>query len=150
MAKTTNTLGSILKNTKPEELSGYLEENGDSLISSERPFSDYFRACLRAKGLQQQEVFINADISESYGYKLISGEKRTRQRDMLLRLCIGARLSLEETQRALMIYGFSPLYPRLPRDAALTVAINSGARDLSEVNELLRSNGMEPLRGTEE
>ena len=150
MDKTTDTLNDILKSTAPEQLGEFMTQNGSALISSKRPFAEYFRACLAKKGLTQQEVFINADVSESYGYKLLSGEKRTRQRDMLLRLCLGAHFELEEAQRALMIYGMSPLYSRLMRDAALIVAFSRGIYELSEVNELLRSNSLEPLKGTEE
>lgn len=150
MDKTTNTLNRILKKARPETISEYLNENEPELISSDKPFAEYFRMCIKAKGLQQQEVFINADISEGYGYKLISEEKHTKQRDTILRLCFGAHLTLEETQRALRIYGMSPLYPRLPRDAVLIVAFNNGVYELSEVNTLLYTNHFSVLKGTPE
>lgn len=36
---------------------------------------------------------MKADIPERYGYKLLSGEKHTRQRDVILRICYAAGLS---------------------------------------------------------
>lgn len=150
MNKTTNKLNLVLQGTKPEQLSEFFNENEGSLISSDQPFAEYMRLCIRRKGLIQQEVFINADLSEGYGYKIISGEKHTRKRDTILRLCFGAHFSLEETQRALKIYGMSPLYSRMPRDAVLMVALNNKIYELLEVNSLLRENKMVPLQGTQE
>ena len=65
---------------------------------------------------------------------------------MILRLCLGAKLTLEETQRALKIYGMSPLYSRLPRDAVIIVAIESGIYEISQLNQLLAEHNELPLR----
>ena len=150
MKKTTDTLTDILKQTKPEKLEDYFEKNAEDVLTQNNPFADYMRVCAREKGLRLQDVFLRADISEGYGYKLISGEKHTRQRDTILKLCLGAGFSLEETQRALKIYGMSPLYARYQRDAVLISAISSGRYDLTEINRLLAQNGQPLLRGSEE
>lgn len=149
MEKTTNTLNNVLKKTKPDQVGTFLENNQEELIVEKKPFARYMRMCIRERGMQQQEVFIRADLSESYGYKIISEEKHTNQRDTIIRLCIGAKLSLEETQRALKIYGMSPLYSRIPREAAIIVALNNGMTDVEDVNTLLKKNNMIPLKGTE-
>lgn len=150
MKKTTGTLTNILKRTKPEKVEEYLEENANELFSGEKPFSVYMRNMIREKGIRLLDVFLRADISEGYGYKLISGEKHTRQRDVILKLCLGAGFTLEEAQRALKIYGMSPLYARLSRDAVLISAVSSGVTDIAEVNRLLARNGQSLLRGSEE
>ena len=128
MKKTTNTLTNILKKTKPEHLDTYFKNNAEEVLEQDNPFAAYMRSTVREKGLRFQEVFLRADVSEGYGYKLISGEKHTRQRDTILKLCLGAGFTLDETQRALKIYGMSPLYARFPRDAVLISAISSGTR----------------------
>lgn len=148
MEKTTNALDAVLRKTRPEQLGQYIDDNRGELISDVKPFARYMRACIREKGMRQQEVFIRADLSESYGYKIISEEKHTNQRDTILRLCIGARLSLEQTQRALKIYGMSPLYARMPRDAVIMVSLG-GSADIAEINELLLKHQMNVLKGTE-
>ena len=129
----------------PEELPAFLERERDELIKGGRPFADYMRRKLREKGLLQQEVFLAADLSENYGYKLIAEEKHTRQRDTILRLCLAARFRLEEVQEALILYGMAPLHGRLARNAVLTVAVQNGICDLCEVNRLLESCGLAPL-----
>ena len=146
MKKTTNTLTNILKKTKPEHLDTYFENNAEEVLAQENPFAAYMRSTVREKGLRFQEVFLRADVSEGYGYKLISGEKHTRQRDTILKLCLGAGFTLDETQRALKIYGMSPLYARFPRDAVLISAISSGTREPAEINRLLEQNGQPQLR----
>ena len=90
-------------------------------------------------------MFLAADLSENYGYKLIAEEKHTQKRDTILRLCMAARFRLEEVQEALILYGMAPLYGRLTRDAVLTVAIQNGIYDLCAVNRLLESCGQAPL-----
>ena len=146
MKKTTNTLTSILKKTKPEHLDTYFKNNAEEVLEQDNPFAAYMRSTVREKGLRFQEVFLRADVSEGYGYKLISGEKHTRQRDTILKLCLGAGFTLDETQRALKIYGMSPLYARFPRDAVLISAISSGTREPAEINRLLEQNGQPQLR----
>ena len=103
------------------------------------------RETIKAKGLKQQDVFLSADISEGYGYKLISGEKHTNKRDVILRLCLGARFTLKETQTALRLYGFSPLYSKIDRDALLIIALNTGIYDIHEIDRLLSENHLEPV-----
>ena len=146
MKKTTNTLTNILKKTKPEHLDTYFKNNAEEVLEQDNPFAAYMRSTVREKGLRFQEVFLRADVSEGYGYKLISGEKHTRQRDTILKLCLGAGFTLDETQRALKIYGMSPLYARFPGDAVLISAISSGTREPAEINRLLEQNGQPQLR----
>lgn len=145
MEKTTITLTNILKDTGLEKIGDYFDTYADSFAAEEKPFSSYMRNMFKKKGILQQDVFLAADISEGYGYKLISEEKRTKQRDVILRLCIAAKFTLEETQRALKLYGMSPLYAKIRRDAVLIVAINHNISEISEIDGSLVSYGFEPL-----
>ena len=127
------------------ELAAFMEQHRGDLVTGLRPFADYMRMKFREKGILQQNVFLAADLSENYGYKLIAEEKHTRQRDTILRLCLAARFRLEEVQEALILYGMAPLHGRFPRDAVLTVTVQNGIYDLCEVNRLLESCGLAPL-----
>lgn len=144
--KNTKELDAILGNTHVAQIDEYIQENQDSLITDERPFTRYMRQFIREKGLKQQDIFLQADIPERYGYKLISGEKKTRQRDVILRICYAAQMTLAETQRALKIYSMPELYSKIPRDAMLMILFNERPGMLMDVNELLEAHGMEPLR----
>ena len=107
---------------------------------------------IKEKELKQQDIFIDADIPERYGYKLISEEKRTKQRDVILRVCYASKLNLSETQKALKIYGMPLLYAKVPRDACIMVAFNERPGNILDVNQFLKDNGMAVLRpsGTQE
>ncbi len=134
-----------LASLRPEALGQYLSRNAGDLIHSRRPFADYMRVRLREKGLLQQDVFLAADLSERYGYKLLSELKHTTRRDTILRLCLAARFTRAETDMALVLYGMAPLLARLPRDAALIVALHNRLHDIHEVDALLRENGLPPF-----
>lgn len=142
---TTAFLNEILQRTRPEDISKVLERYADKLIPEAGAFSVYMRALIKKSGLTQQEVFLRAFIPERYGYKLISGEKTTQRRDVLIRIFLAAGFTIKEAQHALRLYGMPELYSRIDRDAVLMIALNSGMSDPFEVDELLEKHGMEPL-----
>lgn len=88
--------------------------------------------------MKQRDIFLWADITERYGYKLISEEKRTRQRDVILRICYAAEFTLEETQRALRIYGMPQLYEDISRDVILMVCFRDRPGSVNDVNAVLQ------------
>ncbi len=134
-----------IRSIRLEELPFFLREHKEDLLSRPRPFSDYMRAKFREKGVLQQNVFLAADISENYGYKLIAEEKHTVQRDVILRICLAAQFDLDETQKALILYGMAPLYWLLPRDIVFMAAIVHRVYDIHQVNEILIRCGQAPL-----
>ncbi len=149
MAKeSTDELNNVLENTKPAGIDDYLKEYADSFVDGDHPFSDYMRAKIRGKGITQQELFIRAELPERYGYRLLTQEKNTRQKDYILRLCFAAEFTLDETQRALKLYGMSGLYSKIPRDSVIIICFNQGIYDIPRVNKLLEEHGMEPLKAS--
>ena len=146
MKKTTKELEGILLNAHSANVEQIFTENNYSFVN--KTFSDYFKDLLSQNKISQQKVFIDADISEKYGYKLISGEKHTNQRDTILRLCYAGKLNVEETNRSLILYGMSPLYARNKRDALLIIAFNDRVGDILDLNEYLIKNGEKPLKNS--
>ena len=144
--KSTEELNQILGQTTPDSIEVFLQKHADNMIDQEKPFAKYLHQIISRNGLTQQEVFIQADIPERFGYKLLSEEKRTKQRDYILRICYAAKMTLEETQRALTLYGMAPLYPRIPRDAVLMIAFNKRCGSILEVNTLLASHKLPALK----
>ena len=143
--KTTDELTTVLRKSRPSDIDSFLEKNREKLLGANASFGGFLKAVTEKNDLKLQDVFIAADIPERYGYKLVEGEKHTRNRDAILRLCAGVRMVLEETQKALVLNGMDPLYPRRPRDAVLMIGFNTGVKDASDLNELLSSHGMEQL-----
>ena len=144
--KNTKELVDILGKTHISEFDKFCKEQKDSMDPDEHAFSEYIKGLLKEKKMTQQMVFLKADIPERYGYKLLSGEKHTRQRDVILRICYAAEMTLEETQRALQKYGMPQLYAKIPRDALLIIIFNARPGGIIEVNELLSEKGMDMIR----
>ncbi len=140
--KDTSDLMHILQHTSPENIGAYEKAY---LSHSLTDFSAYMDALIARKGMKRQTLFQKADLPQKYGYKLLSGEKRTRDRDNLLRLCIAMELTLKEVQRVLTLYKMPVLYPRLSRDAIFIIAINKGVGSVDLVNEWLREAGQPAL-----
>lgn len=144
--KKTRELETVLMSTHAQNFERYCKDNKESMLADEKSFADYFKDLFKEKGLLQQTVFLKADIPERYGYKLLSGEKRTKQRDIIIRICYAAEFSIEETQRALRKYEMPELYAKIPRDAFLMIMFNERPGSILDVNALLKENKLEPLR----
>ncbi len=144
--KKTKELVDILGQTHISDFDKFCKEQKDSMDPEQNAFSEYVKGLLRKKKITQQMVFLKADIPERYGYKLLSGEKHTRQRDVILRICYAAEMTLDETQKALQKYEMPQLYVKIPRDALLMIIFKDRPGGIIEVNELLKEKGMDMLR----
>ncbi len=131
-----------------DNISDFFRENKEEMVNDDFAFASYMRQKFKEKGVSQQEIFLYADIPERYGYKLISQQKHTKQRDIILRICYSAFFTLEETQKALRLYFMPEMYVEYPRDALLMVIFKDRPGDIIEVNTLLKKNGMQPLRSS--
>ncbi len=146
--KDTEDLEKILEHTHPGKFDIFLDENEEDLLSRDRDFMRYMNARFKEKGLFKQDVLLQADISQGYGYKLLTEEKITRQRDVILRICYAARFTLRETQRALEIYHMDRLYARDSRDALIMTFFNERPGSILDINEILLKNKMLPLKSS--
>ena len=76
-SKSTDELEKILGSTHINEVSAYLKSNEESIISNEYAFHEYISKLIKLKNLRKQDVFLAADVSEKYGYKLVVVPKCT-------------------------------------------------------------------------
>ena len=141
----TGDLLKILKDAGKEDIDAFNREHLDDHISS---FPSYMDALIDRKKLKRQDIFQKADLPQKYGYKLLTGETHTTDRDKLLRICIAMGMTLKETQRALTLYGLAPLYPKNKRDVVFIIALNKGISSVDTVNEWLSENGEAELNGS--
>lgn len=139
--KSTSKLMNLLQNTKKADLAGLKQD----LTVHSYSFFVYMDEIISKKNLKRQDIFQKADIPQKYGYKLLSGESHTKDRDKLLRIFIAMGMNLKEVQRALALYGMPALYPKKRRDAVLIVAINEGIGSVDTVNEWLLEYGEKEL-----
>ena len=78
-------------------------ESGKAVLDQERTAptcAQVLRELLEQTGVSAPEWIAAADISKSYAYQVLRGE-RIPGRDILLRTALALRLSLKETQRLL-------------------------------------------------
>ena len=139
---TTRKLSDILSgidNTR--DMEKFMEE--PKIVDSFKNFPDYFRSLPTVQKYDSSELIQKSGLERSFYYQVMKGT-RNPSRDKVLRLCIGAGLSLRETTRALELSGNAPLYPKNRRDIILTVAINQNA-SVDDANLLLYKYGEEPL-----
>ena len=147
-SKSTDKLEEILHHTHEIEFEHYLAEQRQNMINEANSFGVYMKTKFEEHGYSQREVFIYADIPERYGYKLLSGEKKTTRRDTILRICYAGGLTLEETQTALKKYGMPVLYAKVPRDALLMILFRDRNGSVIDVNISLKAHSFDPLRSS--
>ena len=144
--ESTTALLEVLKTAGPADLPRIEKQY---LSRPPLSFAAYMDQLLAEKGYKRQQVFQRANLPQKYGYKLLTGESRTSDRDKLLRLFFAMQLSLQQVQRALALYGMPQLYAKKKRDAIFMLCLNRRL-SVDEVNELLRENQEQPLRESKE
>ena len=131
-----------------EELSGfssfrdYYERNADNIASI--PLSGYLSGLIEQKGLIRSEVIARAEMSEVYGYQILSGVRSNPKREKVLCLAFGMKLTFEETQEMLKKTGYAPLYVKDPSDCIVIYGLFKGM-SVPEVNQLLYEYGEDTL-----
>ena len=97
--KDTEHLLNTLQNISPSEVKDYLQEQ---FKGGEPSFSGYIDSLLERKNLKRQDVLIRANLPQKYGYKLLTGESHTTDRDKILRICFSMEMTLKETMTTFM------------------------------------------------
>jgi hypothetical protein len=140
MLETTSKLFNRLRN----------RESGEAFLNQEQTAptcARVLREILTNARMSAPEWITSVNISKSYGYQVLRGE-RTPGRDIILRTALALQLSLKETQRLLAVGDCGALYPKVRRDAAVIFALNQ-KMTLLETEDLLSSLPERSLFGKE-
>lgn len=143
--KSTGEVEELLKEMKPGQLDVFYKENNCHMVDEKKAFYYYVKDVVESKNIRLKDMYSFAGISESYGEKIVRMERHTKNRDLIIRLCIAGRFSLDETKKALKLYGMNPLYGKDKRDACLIVAINNRIYNLADIDDLLEKQGFKKL-----
>ena len=139
---TTGKLAEVLATIdNTQDMEKFMEQ--PKVTDSFKTFPEYYRSLSRVKETTDSALIELSGIERSYYYQIMKG-KRHPSRDKILRLCIGAGLTLRETTRALELSENAPLYPKSRRDIIITVAINQSATVI-DTNLLLFDYGEKAL-----
>jgi len=147
--KPTDEFNDLLENMKPDQIGSYLKDNSKYMADEKKAFYYYMKDVLDEKNIRLKDVYSFAGVTESYGSKIVTMEKHTKDRDLIIRLCLAGHFNWDETNRALKLYGLSGLYAKDPRDACLIVAINNRIFNMYEIDEMLIKQGLKKI-STEE
>ncbi len=146
MIRKSDGLESMLRKLRSGEFERFMEKHRDEFITNDKEFEIFMKDTIASRRIQLKDIFIIADIPEKYGYKLLSGEKHTRQRDIILRICYASEMNVDETQYALKLYGMPELFAMIPRDALIMVCFGERPGNVIDVNRILKENKFQTLR----
>lgn len=119
------------------------EQAAHFLSKEECSFTQFMDDYIYEHGLVRQTIMRRADVAVSYGYKLLTGEKHTKNRNIILRICIAMQMPLETIQKALSLYGMNGLGDD-KRDSVISTGIVYRC-SVDEIDEWLISLGLDPL-----
>lgn len=139
MKKSTDELLKQLKmKTNIEE---FFKENGSELIfDSLSEMIDFF---MNQKGLKKADV-VKRSMLGNYAYSILNGNRKKPERDKLIMLCFGLRLTADEANRLLKMSSNGELYVRNPRDLVLIYALDRN-QSVIEANNKLEELGLDEL-----
>lgn len=127
--KKTHELDNIINFIKDEhELNKYINSTISNSINID--FVNYLDKLLNEKALAKANVIKLSGIDRTYGYQILSGKKYA-SRDKVLRLCIAANFTVEETNRLLSIGSYPRLYSKDRRDSIIIFSLNKGLSTLN-------------------
>lgn len=120
-------------------IDGFVAKN----VLGHRKLGEYLEELLEQKGLRRSQVVHMANLNETFGYQIFTGQ-RNPSRNKVLQIAFAMALSLRETNRALEAAGVSSLYSKDRRDAIIIFCLDRGC-SLQKVNEELYRFGEETL-----
>ena len=135
ITKRTGDLGFELANS--QNIHNYMEANVDEF--DDKNFYSFLSTLISDSGKAKTVIVADSCISEPYLYNLLRGEKRPT-RNSVIKLAFGLELTLETTERLLMLAGYRSFYERHKRDSLLKYAFLS-KMDISEADNLLVQYG---------
>ena len=116
------------------------ERKEEKTFTSLRDFiNDYFA---QHPDITPSVIIEDSNLSKNYVYPICNGTKNP-SKYKLTAFCIGAHMSLRETQKAISLAGGAALHPKVLADAGIIVCINKGCRNVTEVELFLDENGVE-------
>lgn len=110
-----------------------LDDSGDYAIDTD--LAVYLTYTVNEIGLTKAQALANAGIDEVLGFQIFSGIT-VPNFNTLMRICIGAGMTVAETQEAIKLAGFLPLDPEEKRDKIIIHGLTY-MRTVNAVNESL-------------
>lgn len=139
MKKSTEDLWNSLKSKNSVE--EFFKENSTEMIFDS--LQDMILFHMKRKGLKKSDV-VKRSMLGNYAYNIINGDRKKPERDKLIMLCFGLRLTAEEANRLLKMSSNGELYIRNPRDLVIIYALDRN-QSVIDANEALDAMGEDLL-----
>lgn len=134
------TTGQLIHQIKEDPFK-FQKKHLDSL--QEIPFEEYLNELMKKHEMTASQLIIRTCLSKPFVYQILKGE-RIPGRDVILRISLAMKASMDETQHLLMRAGKGILYPKVRRDAAILCCIEAG-KSLEDTNFFLKEKGEKEL-----
>lgn len=106
-------------------------------------FDNYLGELMKKYHCTPGRLIIRTCLSKPFIYQVLRGE-RTPGRDMVLRISLALKATVEETQKLLTLAQKGILYPKIKRDAAILCCIEA-KKSLEDTNLFLEEHGEKKL-----
>lgn len=141
-SKDTEKLMELLK--KSGSIDAYLQENKDFLLDCD--IKEYLNVLIKEKHMTKTEVFEKACIKKFVGFGFLNKDNpRKPSRNNILAMLIVMNCNLDETQTALKIAKYAPLYPKDERDSIIIFGIEN-SYSINDIEQDLYEHGFECVR----
>ncbi len=120
----------------------YLQENQE--IFSSHVFAEYLCHLISRNNISKSEFAFQSGLSKSYVYAILSGVRPAPSRNRVILMALSVKARLEEAQNLLIYSEYTPLSPKVQRDAAVIFAIEQQLSAL-QLSDLLFDLDLEPL-----
>lgn len=143
----TSDLEKMLENMSIED---YEKFQKGVFIRTYHSISDYFNEYMATHQLTLAQVIKKSQVPRNYAYAILNGHKTNPTRDRIIALALAMEMDLEATNNALKICNAGVLYPKVTRDALISICIHRKVFDVNEINEILTEHGEAPLKVSRE
>ena len=106
-------------------------------------FEDYLNQLMEKYHCTAGQLIILTCLSKPFIYQVLKGE-RVPGRDVILRISLAMKATVDETQRLLTLAEKGVLYPKVKRDAAILCCIET-KKSLEYTNLFLEEHGEKKL-----
>lgn len=130
----TTELLNILNQVEPSNMDCFIRQYGSDQMNT-GIFSEY----IAENNITAASIVQNCAglVSKSYVYDILSGIKTQPSRDIILILCMAAKMDRKMTRRVLETYHHRDLYPKDTRDIIIATYINNKEYNLNQINDEL-------------
>ena len=132
MKKSTDDLLKSLKSK--HNIEDFFKENDSELIFDK--LSDMIEFFMNQKGIKKSDV-VRQSMLGNYAYSIINGNRTNPNRDKMIMLCFGLKLTSAEANLLLRMSSNGELYVRNPRDSVLIYSLDRTLSVIDTNNKLV-------------